>query len=210
MVFLVAVTFFHGQFIVQIPFRISREVALIRKGFIADPLDLGILCRVNLQSAAVEQCVGLSLIVAGGNQIFQDIVRQCIHKVCINCGIYIFGICDLDTGVYVVSYGFVILLLCDVSLLFHVTQHFFAPFCIFIGVGDGIVFGRILGDTCDHGTFRQVQVADGFVEIAHGCSLYAQCILAQIDGVHVIDQDRIFVHDLFQFQSQILFLNLTF
>ena len=47
-------------------------------------------------------------------------------------------------------------------------------------------------------------------EIPSGCGFHAKGIGTQIDGVHVVDQNGLFVHDLFQLQSQILLLKFSF
>ena len=85
---MIAIALFDSQFISQVPFGISREIAFICKGFITDLLDLRVLCRVNLESAAVEQGICLCLVVACGNQILQYIICLCIDKVCIEREIF--------------------------------------------------------------------------------------------------------------------------
>ena len=210
MVLTVAVALIDGQFVVQIPFRVGREIILIGKGIVADLLDLGILCGINFQAAAVKQGICLSLIIACRDQIFQDIVRQCIYEICIDGGFSILGISGLDAGIYIVRQCLGPLLLCDIPLIVHILKHFLTTNGVVFRVCDGVIAGGILCDSCYDCTFRKIQVADRFVEITHGCCLDAEGVLAQIDGVHVIDQDRVLVHDLFQFQGKILFLDLTF
>ena len=155
-VFTLAVAFVYGQFVVQIPFGVGGEVALVRKGIVADLLDLRILCGIDLEAAAVEQCVGLGLIIACSDQIFQYIVRQCIHEICIDGGIFVLGICDLNTGVDIICHGLIVFLLGDVALIEHIIQHFLAALHILFGMGDGIIAGRILCDGRYDCTFRQV------------------------------------------------------
>ncbi len=75
---------------------------------------------------------------------------------------------------------------------------------------DRIVFGRVLRDTGDDRTFGQVQLGYRFIEVTHGSCLYTQCILSQVDRVHIKLENIPFAHPFFQLQCQILFLDLTF
>ena len=73
-------------------------------------------------------------------------------------------------------------------------------------MGDRVIFGWILSDSSNYGTFGQLEIIDRLAEIAQRSSLDTQCILAQVDGVHIIFQNGILVHYFFQFQGKILFL----
>ncbi len=156
MVLTVAVALIDGQFVIQIPFRVGREIILIGKGIVADFLDLGILCGINFQAAAVKQGICLSLIVAGRDQIFQDIVRQCIYEICIDGGFCILGIGDLDAGIYIVRQCLGPLFLCDISLIVHILEHFLTTVGIVFRVCDGVIAGGILRDPCDDCALRKI------------------------------------------------------
>ncbi len=66
-----------------------------------------------------------------------------------------------------------------------------------------------MGDTGNDGALGKSKVADGFIEVSERSGLNAQSILPQVDSVHIVAQNRIFVHFLFQFYSKILFLKFT-
>ena len=74
-------------------------------------------------------------------------------------------------------------------------------------MGNRIITGRILGDGRDDGAFGKIQIPYVFSEITAGCSLNPQRILAQIDGVHIIFQDIVLAHLLFEHDGQVLFLD---
>ena len=76
-------------------------------------------------------------------------------------------------------------------------------------MGDGIVAGGILRDGCDDRAFGKIQIPDAFAEIAPGSGLHAQGVLPQIDGIHIVFQDHVLVHLLFQLDGQILLLDLA-
>ena len=77
-------------------------------------------------------------------------------------------------------------------------------------MGNRVVTGRILGDGRDDGAFGKIQIPYIFPEITSGSGLNAQRVLAQIDGIHIIFQDIVLAHLLFQHDGQVLFLDFSF
>ena len=102
------------------------------------------------------------------------------------------------------------MLLSDKVQLQHFVQASFPAFGVFFRITDGIVAGRILGDTGDDGRLGHGQFTCGFAEIPFGSGFHAQGILPQIDSVHIFQQDSIFIVIFGDFQGEILFLQLTF
>ena len=133
-------------------------------------------------------------------QIVHDLLDGCVYKICIVriCSIFYFLVDLLDPGVHVISQRFLVLILIDISLFQHVFQHLCPALLVLLRVRDGVQAGGALGDACDTRGFRQRQLRNGLTEIAVGCRLYTQGILAQVDGIQIIFQDLLLVHDLRQ------------
>ena len=91
----------------------------------------------------------------------------------------------------------------------HCIQTFFPTLGIVLGVPDGIVIGRILGNTSDYRTLGQGQLATGLAEITLGCGFHTQGILSQVNSIHVSYQYLILGKLLGNFQGQVLFLDFT-
>ena len=75
---------------------------------------------------------------------------------------------------------------------------------------NGVIPGRILCNSGNNGTFGQIKFIYLLVKITKRCGLDTQGILSQVDGIHVVYQNGILIHYLFQLNSQVLLLDFTF
>lgn len=76
-------------------------------------------------------------------------------------------------------------------------------------MGDGIISGRILGNGGNYRALGEIQLPYIFTEITLGSRLHTQGVLPQVDGVHVVFQDFILIHLLFQHDGKVLLLDFT-
>ena len=67
------------------------------------------------------------------------------------------GICLLDPVIYIILHGCFILHIIDITLIPHIRQYFLSPDCVVLRMGNWIIFGRILRDSCNHSTFREIE-----------------------------------------------------
>ena len=118
---------------------------------------------------------------------------------------------ELDTVVHRIRirYCGIVLCRCDKAQFQHIVQTGLPPRSIGLGVIDGIMGGRVLGNGGNDRAFGQGQFTAGFAEIPLGSRLHAQSILAQVDGVHVAQQYLILWEFLGNGQGKILLLELT-
>ena len=188
-----------------------RVIALILEYGITDSLDFRILCWINLKTATVEKCVGLSLVVACCNKISDYVVGKSIYKVGVDGWISAGLLVDvLDPWIYIICKSSVILDLGDELVLEHVVKDLGTTLGVLFGMGDGVKPTRILSDGSNYCALWKGKVWNRLVEISKWCSLYTQCILAKVDGVHVVEKDILLGHSLLKLNGQVLFLNLTF
>ena len=80
---------------------------------------------------------------------------------------------------------------------------------VVLRMADRIVFAGILGNGRYSRRLGYGQIADILIKIPIGGSLNSQRILAQVNRIQISLQDLLLRHDLFQLDSQILFLELT-
>ena len=121
MVFRLTVGLVNGQLVVKQPFDIGRIVGFIIVNIIADLLDFGILCGIDLETTAVYEVISLCFIVAELiHQILNDLVDHCIDKVGVDRFNILAFIDSLDTGIYIIIDCRVVFALCDIALFEHV------------------------------------------------------------------------------------------
>ena len=205
----------NSQCVIQIPFYIFRIVVGIGKFLVRNGLDSGIHGGFNAQSAGVDQTFRHNFrITRYVDQVIQDLLKQGVGKIgtgsCVGADTEI-GVMLLDSFIhgFRVVHGLVIFLLGDKFKLQHLIQAFLAPFGVFFRIAYGIESGRILGDGGDDCGFGKRQRRAGLAEISLGGGFHTQGILAQVDGVHIPQQD-FFLGEIFgDFQGQILLLKLT-
>ncbi len=115
-----------------------------------------------------------------------------------------------DSCIHIIRKGTLILALADIALIQHILKHQCPALLISVRMFNRIVFSRALGDGCQNRSFGNVQLADTLSEIPVRRRLNTQGILSQIDGVQIALQNLILTHNVFQLNSQILFLQLSF
>ena len=76
-------------------------------------------------------------------------------------------------------------------------------------MADRVIAGRILCDAGDNCRLGYRQLAGGFAEIALRCRLDTECILTEVDGIHVLEKDLILVVIFGDLQRKVLLLKLT-
>ena len=76
-------------------------------------------------------------------------------------------------------------------------------------INNRIIIRRILRNSRNDRAFRQIQLADRLAKIPSRCRFYAERAVSQVDGVHIIQENVILTHGLFQLHSKIPLLNLT-
>ena len=172
-------------------------------------LKLGVFGGIDGKAAAVEQAVGLGLIIPLLlHQVVDNLVGQGIHEV-IRRIVRDFIVHDGNTGVDVVSNGCVVFALVrNKAQLQHLLQDLLAAGVIVLGVLQGVVLGRILGDGRDTGRLGKGEVTDRLIEIALARRLDAKRILPQVDGIQVVFKDGLLAGDLFELNGQVLLLDL--
>ena len=105
------------------------------------------------------------------------------------------------------GHGLVVLCLCDISLLQHLTQNPLPAFPVVFLVIKQFPLGRVLGNSNQRSAFRNAQLADILAEIQVGRSLYAIRIPAQMDRIEVRLHNLVFRIGLFQTQRPEYFLD---
>ena len=141
------------QSILNAVFHTRDQLFQIIYFFITDLLDFRILCGADREAAAVEQIISLSLCVALFiYQIFHNLLDQSIYKIGVRLTARCVGRCLQNTVIYIVSKGFIVLFLGDISLFKHQFQNTFTPACIILRMGDRIVIRRAVCNGCQYGT----------------------------------------------------------
>ena len=189
----------------------ERIVVAVCHFFIAYALDRLVLRGFDRKASAVEKIVCLSLGVSFFiHKILYHVFDQRVGKVRIRRCVFCNSRRLENAVVYRICNGFVVFRLADISLIQHISQDGFPALCIVIGIGHGIISGRILRDRGDDCTFRQCQIRRVFIEIALCRSLHAETSLPQIDRIHISLKDFFLAHFFFKLESQILLLKFTF
>ena len=100
--------------------------------------------------------------------------------------------------------------LCNISLIDHMIQDFFTSLCICFRMLNRIVLRRVLCDTRQCRAFWQIKIPYILIKVFAGGCLHTICSGSEVDRIKIIFKNDIFVVNLFlDFNSQILFLNLT-
>ena len=89
-------------------------------------------------------------------------------------------------------------------------QNLLASFGICLGMFNGIILGRILGNACQSRALGKIQIPDIFVEILPGSGLYSIGSGAEVNRVQVVFKDNILIIDLlFHLNCKILLLEFS-
>ena len=65
-----------------------------------------------------------------------------------------------DPGVHIIRHRLIISILIDVSLIQHRIEHHLSALFVVLRIGDGIICGRVLGDSGDYGGLDERQITD--------------------------------------------------
>ena len=76
-------------------------------------------------------------------------------------------------------------------------------------MGNRVISGRVLSNSCNYCAFRECQIGHIFVEIAGRSSLDTQASLPEVDCIHIRFQDFLLAHLLFNLKSKILLLKFS-
>ena len=199
----------NAELIIQVPAGSQRIIVGIIGFLVADFLQGCILRGIDAETARVQKRIRLCLRIALFDEICQHLVRQRIDEVRVHLLVFRIGVDHLNAAVDVIRHGFIVLVLCDELVLEHLVQDLFTAGSVFLRIDNGVVTGRILGDAGNDGVLGQVQVTDGFVEIPERCRLHAERVVAEVDGVEVVEQDVVLAHRLLQLDGEVLLLNLA-
>ena len=177
-------------------------------------MNLGIQSGFHTQSAGSKQRLCHGFVITGQDQILFYLLIYGIGEVRAgsSIGFLIVDIIQPDTFVYRIGicHGFIVLCLTDKAKLQHFVQTFLSTYRIVLRMPDRVVLGRILRDAGDDRAFRDGQIAAVLAEITQGCGFDTQCILSQVDSVHIAQQDLILAVIFGDLQGEILLLDLTF
>ena len=203
---------YNGESVIQIPFYIFGEIVRIGDFLVSDGLYCGIQSGFDAKPSGGQKLFRRAVTISGHcHQILLYLLVQRIRKIGTGCSggaASVINIMMSDTLIYGIGIGngFVILGLGNKIQIQHFIKACFPPSSVIFREADGIIFVGILSNTCDDGAFGHGQIAGGLAEIALGSRFHSQGILAQIDGVHVLQKDLILGINLRNFQSQVLLL----
>ena len=132
----------------------GREVGTVVHLLVNDGLNGFVLAGNYGDTAAVEGIVGLSVgVTLHVLKILNDLFGELIDVVGVGSVIRGDGYVGLlNSCVNIIRHGLIIFILVDVALLQHIAQNLLAALLILLGMGDGIVLGRVLSDGSDYRT----------------------------------------------------------
>ena len=113
---------------------------------------------------------------------------------------------DLDRFVF----GLFVLLVSDVTQLFHAKQDILLPLFGSGRVGDGVICRRRFWQTGEHGGFCQSDVFKWLAEINLCCCCKAESALSEINLVEINFENLVLGQGLFDFPGKKDFINLAF
>ena len=205
-----------GQRPVQSHLGIRRVIVRILEFFIQYGLDPGVLCGIDMQTAAVNRILRLDFrITLLDHQVVDHLGDDFVIKIGIRGFLFLKLTLHLDPLINVIIERFLIFRLGDIALFQHIVQHTVPAFLIVFRMGSRIIPCRCLRDRGEHRAFGKVQILGILAEISLGCRLDAVAAASEIDGIQVIFKNNAFcVFSLlrqifFQLERQILFLELT-
>ena len=199
----------HREPVIQQIMRVGRIVILVGAVVVGNLLYFGVLCGINVETAGIEKGICLCLRVSVVFKVLENLIRKSVDKIRVDILVIRLGVDDLNPGIDVVGHCLVVLILCDVALIKHISEDYLAAFGIVLRIFNRIIARRILRDARDDGALGERQVTDGFAEIAQRCSLHAERVVTEVDRIHVVEQDIILAHRLLKFDGKILLLNLS-
>ena len=173
-------------------------------------LDPGILGGIDLQSARIQQAVGLFLGITGFLKVAAYLLRQPVNEVAVGRpGGAVSGVDGLYALIDVVRHGLIILFFGNVAILFHVLENDFSFFGVFVRVGNRVILVGVLSDAGDGGTLRESELAYILAEIPLGGRLDSEAVRSKVYRVQIVLKDLLLGHDVLKLDSQVLFLDLS-
>ncbi len=191
-----------------------RETGFVRVIFVHYRLNLGVLRRINLQTAVIEYVVGIGRGIALLLQIRNNLVNQFIHKVRV-MGVAgsAFGLLIMqrytDINILGISHGDIVLRLRAEAVVKHVLQTVGTTAGIVLGMIKRIHINRRPGNGGKGSSLADRQFIDIFSEICLCSLLDTIGAVAEVDDVQIIFQNGLFGIPGFQFDRKILLLKLT-
>ena len=171
----------------------GREVgvAIVPHQILHGGLHLGVDGGLDRKAARVQQLLRFGLRnVLLGHDVLHQLAEQGIGKVRGSHGGVLLA-CVLFRQHQRLGGGVAVVLLADHTLLPHIVHEEVAAVDQILGVGIGVVVGRILGDGCNGSALPQGQLADILVEVFVRRRLHALNGTGEADGVQVRFQDRL-------------------
>ena len=174
-----------------------REIICVSPDLIECILHLGVDGRIDVQTAGVNHVLrnqtGISLF---GHQVVDHVLDDFIGEVAVG-GLDLLLILLVGAVVQLLCYGSLVLLLRDHLLIEHLCKDGLLTLLYLFWMVINVVNRRVVGETCQHGGFCQIQLRYILVKVLHRRSLHAVAVVAQIDRVQVHDQNTVLVVNLF-------------
>ena len=179
--------------------RALRQLLQICIVFVDRALDGGVVARVDLVAAGIQQ--GLGRVVADA-LLLHEIVQHVVDD-----GLGIVAVDRLAAALalavdehQLLGDGLVILRLGDVALIVHLSKDELLPRLVVVAADERIVLGGVVRDADDAGALRERQLRRCLAEVGLRRGVDAVAALAEIHDVQVPLDDLLFVVRLFKFK----------